>query len=316
MMYFKQWSLIGFCILVSFLYSKNLPQQPPSLLQYWTECNSANDKIESGEVSVLSYNTWGLPISLYGHDQDYRFTRMSDSLALKKGDIIALQETFHPDLRHNLLGTLCKIYHTYSDYRCTRNTFAGLKMDCTGGLMTFSSFPIIDEKFYPFPIDNTYSLVERMGKKGFLVSHIQYGKKRITVINTHFYAGHNDAAENIRLQQIKYIHEVLNSNNFLVSDQSILLGDFNINHPDVACSKVYDYITQNMAFADSKPHILEKDFTYSSANHYCNKNTPSTKLDYVFLKNISGGNIISQSRIFDTDTPLSDHYGWQINWKI
>ncbi len=316
MRHLKSWILITLCVSVSFVQSEKLPKKLPSTFQLWEENEFTRTKIASGLVRILSYNTWGLPISLSGYDQERRFALMGDSLSAKKADIITLQETFHPVLREKLLSNLRNDYYTFSDYRCGRSIIPGIEMDCYGGLMTFSIFPISEEHFFPFPTNDAYSIIEKTGSKGILVSYIKHGDKLITVINTHLYAGDNKSAEDIRLQQINFIHDMIKTGMVKHTDRIILVGDFNIQHPDVACSKVYDFITKNMNFMDSKPHLGKNDFTYSKTNNYCPSKTPSSKLDYVFIKSSDQGKIVSQSRIFDTKEPLSDHYGWQVNWNM
>jgi endonuclease/exonuclease/phosphatase family metal-dependent hydrolase len=314
MHHLKIWLLIVLCVSVTFVQSEKLPKKLQSNFQVWEQNESYLNKIEGGEVNVLSYNTWGLPIALFGHDQAKRFSKMSDSIINIHADIIGLQETFHPDLRDKLLSHLTKDYYTFNDYRCGRTIIPGVEMDCTGGLMTFSVFPIIDEQFFPFPTNEKYSLIEKTGRKGFLVSYLRHGQKTITVVNTHLYAGHDEQAENIRMQQVQYILKVMNSQLIKSSDQTIMLGDFNIHHPDVACSDVYDFIIQKMHFLDSKPHIDASDYTFTDANAYCPNTKQGSKLDYVFTKPTVGGKILSQSRVLDSNQPLSDHYGWQVKY--
>jgi len=316
MYHLKSWLLIVLCVSVTFVQSEKLPKKLLSAALLWDQCNDYKNKVSSGEINFLSYNTWGLPVHLYGHDQDRRFELMGDSITALHADIIGLQETFHPTLRNKLLSDLTDQYYTYSDYRCARSIIPGIEMDCYGGLMTFSVFPIIEEIFYPFPTDDTYSLIERAGGKGFLASYIQHGQRIILVINTHLYAGNNVKAEKNRLKQIKYMNTLLKTELFHKADEIIMLGDFNIHHPNVACSVVYDFITDEMGFLDSKPHIDTEDFTYSASNNYTPGKEKGSKLDYVFLQQSQSGTILAQSRILDSALPLSDHFGWQVKWHM
>ena len=99
----------------------------------------------------------------------------------------------------------------------------------------------------------------------------------------------------------------------------ILLGDFNIQHPDIACSEVYDFIVGTMGFIDSKPNIDQRDYTIDlTTNKYVPSKEPCAKLDYIFMKSNTHKpiNVVSQSRAMTSNKTLSDHYGWQACLKI
>ncbi len=309
--------IIIFLILsLDFVQSEKLPRKQLSGVMIWESQENYRKKIATGRINILSFNVWGLPISLSGHDQQRRFEAMGDSLKTIKADIIGLQETFHPLLRENLLTSLSQNFYAYSDFKRNRTVLPFIHMDCYGGLMTFSVFPILKETFYPFPIEPNTSIIEKIGKKGFLISYIQHGENIIRVINTHLYAGNNPTAEKMRLNQIKYIHEIL-ANEETYCKETFLIGDFNIHHPSVAYSEVYEYIVGNMSFDDSKPEICDDDYTYDFHNAYTPLDEKRSKLDYVFIHESQKrtANILSQSRTFDTQ-PISDHYGWKVCLKI
>ena len=100
---------------------------------------------------------------------------------------------------------------------------------------------------------------------------------------------------------------------------TILAGDFNVNHPDVACSPVYDFITDHMLFFDTKQHLSNMDFTSDNRfNRYVPAEDRPTKLDYIFYKVPPGYgiNIVAQSRYLDSAFPLSDHFGWGVDMNI
>lgn len=322
MLHLKTWILIALCVSVTFVQSENLPKKILSATQVWEESDEYHHKIKTGALNILSYNTWGLPISLSGHDQERRFLDMGSKLLEFKADVIALQETFNSDLRNNLLMTLTKEYFSFSDYRCSRSIIPGVEMDCMGGLMTLSKYPIVDENFYPFPVNKSTSWIEKTGAKGFLISKIKYGNQYIYTINTHLYAGNNAHAESQRKLQIDYIDNFLEKL-CLKNENLILLGDFNIHHPCVATSNVYNNITEKLKYIDSKPSITEDDFTIDhTANSFVPSHESRTKLDYVFFSQsfFKRFGILYQSKIMTHSKPYSDHFGWLVNvrnrnWK-
>ncbi len=271
-------------------------------------------KIENGALSIISYNTWGLPISLSGHDQERRFDDMGKALMDINADIIALQETFHPELRSTLLQDLHKEYYSYSNYRINRSILGLAQMDYYGGLMTLSKYPIEKEVFFPFPITESTSFIEKTGAKGFLLSKIKYGDQYIYVVNTHLYAGNNPHAEKQRKIQMEYMHNILNQQ-CLQDEILVLAGDFNIHHPCVAPSVVYDMITQEYNYMDSKPIITHHDYTMDGEhNPFASRKEPKTKLDYIFTTAKFGEqfNIKNQERIMTHKRPFSDHFGWKM----
>lgn len=312
-------------ITLVFIFPNNLLVSDPKPVfkkSFWADLAKnieLNHKIAKGHIDVLSYNTWGLPVSLHGHEQERRFNQLAETLIAIKKDIICLQETFHPKLRYQLASRLEEEFFGFSPVSENRSVFPFIKMDKRGGLMTLSKYPIIKEEFYQFPILPGSSIIEKVAKKGFLLSKIQYGKSEIFIVNTHMYAGDNKKAEYQRLNQIMYMDKVLNEKLDLKNEIVILMGDLNIHHPDVKKSIVYDYLTKRMGYLDSKPGLTGQDFTID----YCtNKFVPDseiqTKLDYVFLSGSAAckTEIIEQSRAMESEKPLSDHYGWSASLKL
>ncbi len=267
-------------------------------------------------LQVTTFNIWGLPINLPRYNQKSRFQVMPDSLIHLDTDIIGLQETFHKVIRKKLYDTfLSNNYFTKSDCSCERKFKLGIKLDCFGGLMTYSKYPVIDENFYPFPQLKESSFIEKVGKKGFLVTDIKKGNDTIRVVNTHLHAGNSAKAEMFRLVQIIYLDSILAKLNNGNIKQTIFLGDFNIYLPNVTSSIVYDFIVSQMGFKDTSPDIKEKDLTMNNQrNFYVSKKEPITKLDYIFIKKPTS--IHHAHCIFDGVTPISDHFGINVSISL
>lgn len=306
------------CLFFTIGQSINSPKQLNSIaLQCYNDHNTSLRQ-QQGVLDLLSYNTWGLPIELSGHDHERRFETMADSLLTLNKDIICLQETFHPRLRENLLTSLTQKYYTFSDYRCSSEIVPYIKKDCYGGLMTLSVYPIVKEKFYKYPTSDETSIIEKIGSKGFLYSVIQYGDRQINIINTHLYAGDNNKAERMRMEQLRFMYAVLDTV-MQVELPTFMIGDFNIHHPDVANSNAYNYILDRMKFEDSKCQLDEKDYTCdSNCNKYVSVDNKPSKLDYIFYKfqNNLPPSVIHQSRCLDGKDAMSDHFGWAATVKI
>jgi len=264
-------------------------------------------------IKVLSFNTWGLPITLPGYDQARRFPLIPDSLLAHAADIVCLQETFHPDLRAHLIAGLGHCYHGHQDYRCSTEIVPFLEKDCFGGLMTLSKYPIITEYFFRYPVNEYTSMIERIGAKGFLFSVIRVGTETMNVINTHLYAGYDASSELRRKEQIEFMDGILKIIPEYRLFPTIFAGDLNAQHPDMACSAVYDYVATEMGFTDSKPHIDRNDLTSdASVNDYIAKKEIPSKLDYIFIKSsdVASLCVVKSGRCFSSGQPVSDHFGW------
>lgn len=307
-----------FCLFITLGQSINLPKFETTLVLKHYEAHALSLRQSQGILDLLSYNTWGLPIELVGHDHERRFKSMADSILDLEKDIICLQETFHPRLREHLLTKLGQNYYTLSDYRCSNEIVPFIEKDCYGGLMTLSIYPIMYEIFYKYPTSDKTSIIEKIGSKGFLLSVIKYGDRNINVINTHLYAGDNKHAEDMRIDQLEYMKSVLDTV-LNIENPTFMLGDINIHHPDVAPSDAYLFIDDMMAFTDTKPTLSDHDFTSdSNCNKYVSADNRPSKLDYIFYKNLDhkSPKILYQSRCLDSKNPMSDHFGWSVTMKI
>lgn len=272
-------------------------------------------------IKLLTLNTWGLPINLAGHDQKNRFTNMSSSINKMGADIICLQECFAKDLRNNLIQELVPLYNTHTNLNCNRSWMKLFDMDCNGGLLTLSSYPIIDEIFVPFEKRKKVGLIEKIGAKGFLLTTIDLGTDTLNIINTHMYSGNNDHAEQHRLSQIQQIENYLSQYLIRHPYNTMITGDFNIAHPDVALvndyikeSITYDYMINELCLADSKPNLTTNDYTMDpNANPYSSdKDGGQQKLDYCMLLNCdqsSNIKFINSDVVLKNESAISDHMG-------
>ena len=305
--------LLALCIFVVNGQSEKLPKKSISILHTYLKSELSDKKIKDGIIDLISYNTWGLPIELQGHQHKLRFPLIADSLLTLNNDIICLQETFHPILREYLLPKLQTEYYTGSDYTCNQDIIPFISKDCFGGLMTLSRYPIVEEMFYKFPTTNQTSIIEKIGSKGFLFTTILFGDRLLNVVNTHLYAGDNEVAERMRKQQMIFLHSTLERLPAYHQNTTLFLGDFNIHHPSVAYSEVYDYLTDIMNVQDTKPNISPNDYT---CDHLANKYVPSTekrtKLDYIFIHEVENqtSNVLQSQRAMCSKKALSDHFAW------
>lgn len=266
------------------------------------------------ELTILSLNTWGLPVKLPKYHQNKRFKKIPHALNKANTDIICLQECFSQSLRKNILNNISNSYSYFSDYNCNRGSVGILKMDCYGGLMTLSKHPIIEESYYPFPELEGTNLIEKIGNKGFLISLIDVGFKQIYVINTHLYSGHSDEAEIMREQQINYMWQMLDDMEILHQDL-VLAGDLNFSHPKVMSenhlvsrSSIYNRLISDYGFIDGNK---KEQYTIDPiTNDYCNSKDGQQILDYILLRSsLNKEAYLSSKVIMNSDNAVSDHCG-------
>ncbi len=271
-------------------------------------------------LSILTLNTWALPVRLSGHDQEKRFEMIPKELLDVDADIVCLQECFAQDLRKSLCSSLDDSYDTLSDHSCYRRSMLLLMMDCYGGLMTFSKYPIVEESFYKFPLIGKSRIVERIGSKGFLVSTIDLDGTFIQVVNTHLYAGTDDKAERHRERQLQYMTQVLDSIQSVSGHDLVLTGDLNINHSsnntsvDETESNQYQYLTREALYHDPVNALSDRDFTMDvRLNPYAHGVAESCKIDYCLIKSAdvaASPYHMSSEVIFNRPGHiLSDHFG-------
>jgi endonuclease/exonuclease/phosphatase family metal-dependent hydrolase len=282
-------------------------------------CKTHNTKLPNPNLlhlSILTYNVWALPISLYKHNQHFRFPKIPKHLENINADIICLQETFHPKIRKQLINHLTPSYQTKSNYLCNEIVIPFIVKDCQGGLMTFSKYPILSETFYEFPKNENYNLIEHIGSKGFLITKIDANGFIIYVVNTHLYSGNNNHSEKIRMDQITHINKIINEITKQDGHPIFLVGDININPPSVEESPTYNTILKT--FNDTESVVDERDFTSDGlTNHYVPKDECRSKIDYIFYNERNCFvKVVESKRCLDEKPYLSDHFGWISNINI
>ena len=269
-------------------------------------------------ISLLTLNCWGLPIWYPGSNKKQRFCDITKSLATSNIDIVCLQETFHQRLRKKIYKELSIKYYISGDASCSRTELGVLNMDCYGGLMTLSKYPMIAQAFYPFEINENTPIIEKIGAKGFLVTTIDLGDEVINVLNTHMCSGIEDYYAKIRMKQLIYMDSIIRHDPMFRDKALYLAGDFNMAHPDLCnahglkadCSE-YDYLTFDIGVADPMRDLDESSYSFDHVtNHYAPTDSPRQKLDYIVsLKNGCEGKIKNCKVVYNKDQSISDHSG-------
>lgn len=264
-------------------------------------------------IKIISFNIWDLPL-WFVENRQQRVKKIARFLKQTNADIICLQESFDVSNRqflHNFLGK--RSYHATAGMYKKRRVPTGL-LDTTGGLIIFSKYPIIRQRFMPFKRMN-YSAIEFFSKKGVLEAIIQTPKGRIQIINTHLLnTDQKFLSKKIRSRQIAEIIKNIAANQTM---PTILAGDLN---QDAAMDQSYisKYLSkQNLEHPGPDPLLP----SYRPANplvsgQWLNKNwlpwkknsAAAKRLDYIFVRFIDKiGLKVKTYRPIYLKPTLSDH---------
>lgn len=286
----------------------------------------ANEKLEKNSISVLTLNSWGLPVWFKESTSKKRYFELVRGLNNSDADIICLQETFNANLRNVLRKAIRNNLKTFNDFNCTRKVNGLISMDCQGGLITYSKYPVLSEKFFTFPVEDGYSLIEKTGRKGFLFSTIRIKGDTINVINTHLYSGYGKKAQKWRIKQIMFIHNTIRNIKEYRRFPTVFAGDFNMQHPDVVIenkgnkSLLWEYfsLVKTLSLKVPDKHITKDEMTFDSkSNSYNTSLEPAQKLDYIFFKDKKSYFEILESRVmFKNENSVSDHNGYFVSFRF
>src|SRR5215475_8773830 len=103
----------------------------------------------ASQLKIVSFNIWDLPY-WFVKNREQRILQIAEYLPKLDAEIVCLQESFdvrHRRLLYESLGS--DKYYASGGFEATRRAPLTL-FDTTGGLVIFSKFPIIHNKFIPF----------------------------------------------------------------------------------------------------------------------------------------------------------------------
>jgi endonuclease/exonuclease/phosphatase family metal-dependent hydrolase len=258
------------------------------------------------QLKIVSFNIWDLPY-WFVKNREQRIFQIAEYLQRLDAEIVCLQESF--DVRHRRflyesLGS--DKYYASGGFEATRKAPLA-RLDTTGGLVIFSKFPIIQNKFIPFN-QFTHSVVERIGHKGILEATIETPYGNIQVFNTHLHKEQRFFAHNIRVKQLKHILERMQEQQHL---PVILAGDFNENA--LMEQKKLVTILQSRGLMHSI-HFERYEYLPSYrlnnplVDNWINRVSYSRRLDYILVSLVEnlGLKVVQYEPIYLTP-PLSDH---------
>ena len=189
-----------------------------------------NTSAQTDTLKVMSWNVFLRP----GILSDGQMDRVSDIgryIVYHGGDVIVLQEVFHKRARKRLLQKLDGWYEYHTSVG--PKSFFGV----SSGVMIFSKYPIIEEKFVSYSKSKG---ADGLAKKGVVLAKIRFGKQDVHIVGTHLQAGASSAEKSVRKSQLTELANAVK----LIEDSSIVIfaGDFNIS-PD---EKLFAYLSNSL----------------------------------------------------------------------
>lgn len=256
-------------------------------------------------LRIISFNIWDLPLWFVKRRTE-RMRRIGQYLASAKADIICLQESFdtkHRTILHDILG---RGYHIGNGHGETRKILGLKTFDMTGGLITYSRFPVITSRFIPFSRFLNVAFVEFLARKGFLETVLKTPKGPLRVVNTHLHKISVIGSSWIHARQTRKII------NFLKGEKkipTIFAGDFNEDR--MMEQKWFNDTIRGAGFIDPERNrgkaILP---SYRKENPFVNmwpnRVKVSERCDYVFFRDFKKAEVASYDPL-PKNPPLSDH---------
>jgi len=256
---------------------------------------------------------------------DERLAALAPALLDSGADVIALQEIYDERHRRLLVEALAAVYPHVCALRRTRSFGLG------SGLMTLSKQP----HEATLLVYQHASLDERLfGEKAAQLLRMTFGKKRVTLANTHLTAGgvfwhpERSSMDRIRDLQIDQLVTALRSAD---TDIMLILGDFNTG-PGVSQSNYARLL--ELGFIDLHAWMKPKsnEVTWEPWNPL-NRNgphrtSPPQRIDHVLVRAADlrsglvkplGVDIVYREALVQTrsgEVTLSDHYGVRVHVRL
>lgn len=256
-------------------------------------------------LRVLSFNIWDLPL-WHVKRRTERIERIAAHLASLNLDVVCLQEAFDTSHREFLRRALGKEYRM-TDGGKPRGIFF-TKLDTTGGLVTFSRFPIREYAFVPFNRLTNVGVPEFFARKGFLDAVVETPAGPIRVVNTHLHSPSFLFGDSrIRRRQLRTILRAVDAQSGELP--ALIAGDLNENNLDMR--GVFGRLISQFRFLHPTRGALRP--TYRPENHYVEESwinrVPSPlRLDYFLSRGAEQyGLRVARYEPLYLRPPLSDH---------
>jgi len=220
----------------------------------------------SGEISILTYNVWGMPGPL-AQDRRARLQRLGETLSAY--DIVTLQEAFSDDIRH---------LESHPEFPFQiRHDNRGL-VRAGSGLYILSKHEILKADYRPFSNCTQGDCLARKGVLWVRIEHPTIGL--MDIYTTHYQSQTSTVAADIREKEDnRVLQEFVHQNN--AAFPVLITGDFNLL-PD---QREYRDLMRRLPLIDlyRNAHPDNPGMTFDPLrNPYARGGTPG-RIDYIFL---------------------------------
>ena len=173
------------------------------------------------ELSVLAWNVWLRPTTLFANAQRERVRRMADLVA--GHDVLVLSEAFDDDEREVLLEALRPRF-PYASRVVGKDKF--LAQD--GGVIVVSRWPITAQAQEVY---RDYSGSDAHADKGVIWVRIEKQGRRWNLLGTHLQAGAEAQAAKVevRARQLRQLAAFLQARGIPADEPVLLAGDLNVD---------------------------------------------------------------------------------------
>lgn len=256
-------------------------------------------------MKIVSLNIWDLPL-WYVERRKERHINSARYFRSLGADVICLQESFNPSNRDLFHRELSKSEYYTTDTALATRHFLFLKFDVTGGLATFSRYPILSTRFIPFSRLANVWPAEFFPQKGVLIAQLRTPHGEVRVMNLHLHMESPFLSRRIRLRQLAHALESVPENDRV---PTILAGDF--NESNLHTDEDFAALLRAKGFTHTAAHVVGG--TYRSENpfvkgHLFNRTSVSKRYDFIFYRNFETANLVPrEGGVLVPPEPLSDH---------
>jgi endonuclease/exonuclease/phosphatase family metal-dependent hydrolase len=266
--------------------------------------SSSAQTAKAETIRVLTYNTWGVPLTAW---DTWRYEKAMRAIEALKPDVVLLNEVFtRKGKRH--FKSFQFPFQAFGPKSSPRLVGSGLKI--------LSKFPILNQATLAY---RACKGTDCLSKKGAALAILQLPSgKKLNLVGTHLDA--SDAAH-VRISQLKQLENFQRT----YADPSaplILAGDLNFR----SGSDEHEHVQKNFGLEDAwlKTHSSnEPGYTYDCyENHYARDYAIRTRepmirerLDYFFTHS-SIQTLRTEIQLDDEENLFSDHYALMGEFEI
>ena len=253
------------------------------------------DRARRWPLRIASYNAWILP--WFSDELDERMEKMPAALVALSPDVLILQEVWSGGAREEISLAFGPAYVTA---RCDG-----------GGLMVLSRYPILRERFTPFPFDWDLSLPEWFAKKGVMEVILETPAGPIRVVNAHLALAFGE--DNGRTRQLRFLLDLLDERRDLPLVVGADLNTGTSHYQPCELNPEYEWVLDTGLRDLNPPIMITESYDHGPPTRVGWPRNPGRRgwrPDHLLVRDADTGRIRFGTFRLALDTPetaLSDH---------